>query len=143
MGEITLQLANDFAALAPASVKVRSFLGSCRAPDAACFLADLVIEELVTNAIKYGFDDTEAHGISVEIKYHKNRLRIEVRDNGHAFNPLAQEAPDFTLAAEDRPIGGLGIHLVRQMTDDVCYERRGDENVVTATKTFPAEPPAC
>ncbi len=137
MADLSLQVANDFAALGPVSAQVRDFLCACRAPDAACFLTDLVIEELVTNTIKYGYDDASAHQILVKVAFHEGHLCIEVRDNGHAFDPLAQEAPDFTLPADERPIGGLGIHLVRQMTDDVRYERRGGENVVIATKAFP------
>jgi len=143
MAGISLQLDNDFAALAPAGAKVREFLCGCHAPDSASFLAELVIEELVTNTIKYGFDDKAAHRIQVGVSFHDGQLCIEVRDNGHAFDPLAQEAPDFSLPADERPIGGLGLHLVRQMTDEVRYERHGDENVVTAIKTFPPEPPAC
>jgi anti-sigma regulatory factor (Ser/Thr protein kinase) len=134
---------NDFAALSPVSSQVREFLSGCNAPPAAEFLSDLVIEELLTNTIKYGFDDKDSHHINVSVKFHDGHLCIEVRDNGHAFDPLAQEAPDLTLPAEERPIGGLGLHLVRQMTDAVHYERRGDENVVTATKAFPPEPSAC
>ncbi len=139
MAELTLQVTNDFAALGPVSAQVRDFLCACHAPDAACFLTDLVIEELVTNTIKYGYDDGDTHDIHVSVNFHKGCLRIEVRDRGNAFDPLAQEAPDLTLPTDERPIGGLGIHLVRQMTDDVHYERRGEENVVVATKGFPAE----
>jgi serine/threonine-protein kinase RsbW len=143
MADLTLQVANDFAALGLVSGQVRDFLCGCKAPDSACFLTDLIIEELVTNTIKYGYDDASVHQIFVNVSFHDGRLCIEVRDNGHPFDPLAQDAPDLTLPTDERPIGGLGIHLVRQMTDDVRYERRGDENVVTATKTFPAEPAAC
>ncbi len=139
MAEISVEVQNDFAALGPASGRVREFLCACQAPDAATFLADLVIEELVSNTIKYGYDDQEAHRIHVDVGYEGGQLRIAVRDNGHAFDPLQQDSPDFTLAAEDRPIGGLGIHLVRQMTDHVSYERRDGENIVTATKDFPAQ----
>lgn len=142
MAELSLELANDFAALAPASARMREFLGACGAPGAAEFLADLVVEELVTNAIKYGYDDEAGHRVHVRVEFHGGRLCLEVRDDGREFNPLAQCAPDTTLAAEHRDIGGLGIHLVRQMTDEVRYERRGRENVVTAIKTFPAEPDA-
>lgn len=140
MAEITLELGNDFSALGPASAQVREFLGGCGAPGAAEFLADLVIEELVTNTIKYGYDDDASHAVHVRVEFADGRLCLEVRDDGRAFDPLAQEAPDTTLSAEHRDIGGLGIHLVRQMTDEVRYERRGHENVVTAIKTFPAEP---
>jgi len=143
MAGLKLQIANDFAALGPASAEVRDYLCGCKAPDAACFLTDLVIEELVTNTIKYGYDDAAAHRICVKVTFADGRLSIEVRDNGHPFDPLAQEAPDLSLPADERPIGGLGIHLVRQMTDHVRYERQGNENVVTATKTFPTEASAC
>ena len=139
MPVLSLQLANDFAALAPASAQVREFLGACGAPCAAEFLADLVIEELVTNTIKYGYDDEAGHCVHVRVEFHEGRLCLEVRDDGRAFDPLAQAEPDTTLPAEQRDIGGLGIHLVRQMTDEVRYERRGDENVVTAIKTFPPD----
>lgn len=138
MPVLTLELANDFAALGPASARVREFLGACGAPGAAEFLADLVIEELVTNTIKYGYDDEAGHRVRVRVEFHDGRLCLEVRDDGRAFDPLAQAPPDTTLAAEHRDIGGLGLHLVRQMTDEVRYERRGDENVVTAIKAFPA-----
>jgi anti-sigma regulatory factor (Ser/Thr protein kinase) len=136
MTSLSLEIANDFAALAPASARVREFLDGCAAPGAASFLADLVIEELVTNTIKYGYDDAGAHAIALRVAYDEGRLFIEVRDDGRAFNPLEQAAPDTTLPAEQRDIGGLGIHLVRQMTDSVVYERRGHENVVVATKRF-------
>jgi serine/threonine-protein kinase RsbW/sigma-B regulation protein RsbU (phosphoserine phosphatase) len=136
MPTLSLQVANDFSALAPVSQQVREFLCACCAPPEAEFLTDLVIEELVTNTIKYGYDDKDAHHIQVSVSFHDGHLCIEVRDNGHPFDPLTQEAPDLTQPAEERPIGGLGIHLVRQMTDEVRYERRGDENIVTATKSF-------
>ena len=125
--------------LGPTSARVRDFLGECGAPDAASFLADLVIEELVTNTIKYGYDDAAAHEIDLHIGFDEGRLVIEVRDDGHAFNPLEQAAPDTTLPAEQRDIGGLGIHLVRQMTDSVIYERCDGCNVVRAEKAFPPE----
>ena len=50
------------------------------------------------------------------------------------FNPTQQEDPDVTQSAEDRPIGGLGIFLVRQIMDDIRYERKDDKNILTLTK---------
>ncbi len=136
MPRLTLEIGNDFAALRPASERLREFLAECRAPEAAAFLADLVIEELVTNTIKYGYADRAPHCIHVGVDFTAERLAIEIRDDGQAFDPLALAAPDITLAAEERDIGGLGIHLVRQMTDSLTYERRGIWNVVRAEKTF-------
>ena len=140
---LSLQIENNFAAINPASEKMRAHLASCGAPGEATFLADLIVEELVTNTIKYGYDDDARHFIDVTVDFQEGRLSIEIRDDGHEFNPLLQESPDTTLSAEERQIGGLGIHLVREMTDDVRYERRGHENVVIATKTFPPNPSAC
>jgi serine/threonine-protein kinase RsbW len=136
MANLVLEIDSNFAALGPATERLHEFLGECGAPDPAMFIADLVIEELVTNAIKYGYDDDAVHRIRIGVEFADGRLSVQVRDDGRAFNPLEQAAPDTTLSADERDIGGLGIHLVRQMTDDVCYERSGEENVVTATKTF-------
>lgn len=139
---LVLELPSEFSALAPASAQVRSHLAESGAPDAASFLAELVIEELVTNTIKYGYDTPGPHRIQVSVVFSAAKLTITVRDDGHPFDPLAQPAPDTTLEAEERGIGGLGIHLVRQMSDEVRYERRGESNVVTVTKRFDADPSA-
>jgi anti-sigma regulatory factor (Ser/Thr protein kinase) len=136
MPPLSLQIANDIAALGPASERLRAYLEECGAPGEASFLADLVVEELVSNTIKYGYEDAGAHCVHVDVFYADDLLTIEVRDDGRPFDPLEAATPDFALPAEERPIGGLGIHLVRQMTDDLRYERRGHENVVTATKRF-------
>lgn len=133
---LALDLTNDFAALRPASARVSAYLAEAGAPDEALFLAQLVLEELVTNTIKYGYDDAAAHQIHVTVSFTDARLTLTLRDDGHPFDPTAQAAPDLTLPAEERGIGGLGLHLVRQMTDEVRYERRDGGNVVTATKTF-------
>lgn len=139
MSKLDLQIENNFAAIAPASERMRAHLESLGAPAAAVFLADLVIEELVTNTIKYGYDDTNAHCVHVSVDFSDGTLTLEVRDDGHEFNPLSRESPDVTLPAEQRDIGGLGIHLVCQMSDDVRYERRDGWNVVIATKRFPED----
>jgi anti-sigma regulatory factor (Ser/Thr protein kinase) len=136
MPALSLEIANDIAALSPASERLRAFLDECGAPGEASFLADLVVEELVSNTIKYGCDAGEACAIRVGLIYEDGLLTIEVCDEGKPFDPLEADAPDFSLPAEERPIGGLGIHLVRQMTDELRYERRGNENVVVATKRF-------
>lgn len=137
---LQLQIDNDFSAIAPASAKMREFLEQRQAPDAAAFLADLVIEELVTNTIKYGYDDERPHCIQAAVDFADDQLIVEVRDDGREFDPLARERPDTTLTAEERGIGGLGIHLVCEMSDSVRYERRDGWNVVTARKTFPSGP---
>ncbi|HEY8899594.1 MAG TPA: ATP-binding protein [Chthoniobacterales bacterium] len=138
MPGLTLEIGNDFSALRPASGALREFLTERGAPEAASFLADLVLEELVTNTIKYGYDDAGAHCIHVDVDFAAGRLGIAVRDDGRPFDPLDRPAPDVTLPADQRDIGGLGLHLVRQMTDSLTYERRDGWNIVRAEKDFPS-----
>ena len=59
------------------------------------------------------------------------RLMVTVSDDGVAFNPLAVPPPDTTLPLEERELGGLGIHLVRNLTDEATYGRLGGRNVIT------------
>ncbi|MHC4589893.1 MAG: ATP-binding protein, partial [Planctomycetota bacterium] len=64
----------------------------------------------------------------------RQRLVIEVLDDGRPFNPFSQESPDTTLPLEARRVGGLGIHLVQRVMDEVSYERRIDKNLVKLVK---------
>ena len=61
-----------------------------------------------------------------------DRLCLSVEDDGRAFDPLARAVPDTGLAVEEREIGGLGIHFVRSLVQDIAYERRGPLNRLTA-----------
>jgi sigma-B regulation protein RsbU (phosphoserine phosphatase) len=67
------------------------------------------------------------------------RLTVTISDDGLPFNPLSAKAPDTKASLEDRDIGGLGIHLVRSMVDDVSYHRRIDKNVLTLVKQLDAD----
>lgn len=104
------------------------------APDIA-YAIELAIDELVTNAISYGYPDGGAGTVTVEVAIERDRIVLVVRDDGIAFDPLAQ-APEPTLEGnvEDRPVGGLGLHLVEAMMDEVAYERRNGENRLTCVK---------
>ena len=62
------------------------------------------------------------------------RMIFTVSDTGVPFDPTKKAEVDTTLSAEERPIGGLGIHLVRQLMDEVHYERQGDKNILTLVK---------
>lgn len=98
------------------------------------YAINLVLDEIVINVIKYGFDDTREHQIHVTLSVDAGTLTIVVDDDARAFNPLDQPPPDLDLPIEERPIGGLGIFLVRATMDDVQYERSGDRNVLTLKK---------
>jgi anti-sigma regulatory factor (Ser/Thr protein kinase) len=139
---LDLHLRNQFGAIAEASQAMRAFLERHGVPADARFTADLVLEEMVTNTIKYGYDDAGAHTIEVRVSIAGARLAIRISDDGHPFNPLDLPVPDTTLPAGERPIGGLGIHFVRNLADSLDYAREDGRNVVTVTKAFAPAPAA-
>jgi len=103
-------------------------------PDAS-YVTILAIEELATNAINLGFTDNQEHLIHVEIIVEKDQLLIQYRDDGVFFNPLEVQEPDTNLPVEDRPTEGLGILLLRKISDDMTYIREAGINFVTVSKS--------
>ena len=135
MGEsLTLEVRNSRDAIAPASAKAEAWLEQHQPSPQALNLVLLAIEELVTNCIKYGYDDAGEHTIMVVLSIDDKNLTMNVIDDGHPFDPLAAPAPDLFLQVEDRSIGGLGIHLLRRLADHMAYERRDGSNRLTLTK---------
>ena len=97
------------------------------------FRVHLVLEELVLNIIDYGFDDgKDDHELEVILISEDDNLTIEITDDGIPFDPLHDaKIPDTDAPLEDRPIGGLGVHLVRTMMDEVSYRREDGKNHLT------------
>jgi anti-sigma regulatory factor (Ser/Thr protein kinase) len=96
--------------------------------------ADLALEEHLTNVWKYGFADTAEHEIRVRLRREGGLLRIEVEDDGRAYNPLERPPVDTSVPLEEREVGGLGIHLMRQFMDELDYRREGGRNILSMTK---------
>jgi sigma-B regulation protein RsbU (phosphoserine phosphatase) len=97
----------------------------------------VALDDLLNNVISYAYDDDAAdHVISIRFDLHPDQLVIQVEDDGRPFNPFSTLRPDTSLGVEEREIGGLGIHLVRELMDEVAYTRPTDRNVVTLRKRF-------
>jgi anti-sigma regulatory factor (Ser/Thr protein kinase) len=96
--------------------------------------ADLVLEEHVTNVLQYAYADTSLHEIRVRLSCDEGALHVEVEDDGRAFNPLEAPPVDTSIPMEERPIGGLGIHLMRRFMDGLDYRREGTRNILRMTK---------
>ncbi len=95
----------------------------------------LVIEEMVSNVIFYAYDSQQQEAaIELRFTWEAGTVSILLRDWGKPFDPTAKEDPDITLSADDRPIGGLGIFMVKQLMDEVRYERVGSSNLLTLQK---------
>ena len=99
--------------------------------DRAVYLADLAIEEIATNILKYGYDDTAVHEILLRLEIHADAIVLWLEDDGHEFNPLKAPEPDVNRPTEERAPGGLGIHLVRKLAEKMDYERRDGRNRLT------------
>jgi serine/threonine-protein kinase RsbW len=95
---------------------------------------NVVLDELLTNTLSYGFAGRESGEVTVEVELRTDRLSVTLTDDGAPFDPFGMAAPDTAPSVEERQIGGLGIHLVRRMMDEVSYHRRADRNVVTLAK---------
>jgi len=89
---------------------------------------DLIVEEIVVNIIKYGFEDISKGIIKVEIDTLEGKTILNFLDNGIPFNPLTVPMPDIKLSLEDREIGGLGIFFVRQKSQKFDYSRENNQN---------------
>lgn len=95
---------------------------------------NLALEEAVTNIMFYGYDDEETHSILIDCSRQGDQLTINIIDDGHEYDPTARPDPDITLTAEERPIGGLGIFLIRKVMDQVEYERKENKNYLKLNK---------
>lgn len=95
---------------------------------------NLAVEEAVVNAMNYAYPNGEVGHIFLEVYANDARIKFVITDNGVPFDPTTTAEPDVNADLEDRPIGGLGIFLVRQLMDSVNYERVNGENVLTLRK---------
>jgi sigma-B regulation protein RsbU (phosphoserine phosphatase) len=94
----------------------------------------IAIDELLNNVIHYGYPKDKENEIHINFELSKTMLSLTFIDEGIPFNPFQKTQPDTTLSIEDRPIGGLGIHLIKNMMDNVEYQRHINKNVVKITK---------
>ena len=93
------------------------------------------IEEILTNIIKYGFDEEGVHPIHITFRHINEKVEMEFEDRGREFNPLEISEPDLDTPIENRQLGGLGIHLVKKMMDEAKYRREGDRNILMLRKS--------
>jgi anti-sigma regulatory factor (Ser/Thr protein kinase) len=94
----------------------------------------VALDELLANALSHRRTGRDPCSVTVEVELDQERVTVILTDDGTPFDPFGRDAPDTTLSVEERPIGGLGIHLVGQLMDQVSYQRREGHNVVVLVK---------
>ncbi|MEW6218976.1 MAG: ATP-binding protein [Thermodesulfobacteriota bacterium] len=99
---------------------------------------NLALEELFTNIVSHGFTDQTEHFVHFDLTCDEERVIIRVEDDAPFFDPLAACSPDLCCSLEQRPVGGLGVHLIRCFMNGLVYERRGERNILMLEKRRPA-----
>lgn len=95
---------------------------------------NLALEEAVANIIMYAYPSHEQHDIILKVTSNENQLIFLLTDTGYSFDPTQVEDVDLTLSIEERPIGGLGIFLIRSIMNEVTYQRLDNENLLIMKK---------
>jgi anti-sigma regulatory factor (Ser/Thr protein kinase) len=137
--QLKLRIANDLAELSRVAESVEEFCARLAIPAGNAFKLNVAIEELLTNTISYGYDDTGRHELGVDIKRERDMIIVDLSDDARPFDPLNAPPPDLESAIEDRRIGGLGVHLVKTLMDDVAYAYRDGRNHITLRKKIVAD----
>ncbi len=97
---------------------------------------ELASEEALVNIIRYAYPDLPGT-IAIDVHLFPNHVEIAIADHGPPFNPLHCKKPNLSKNLEERAIGGLGIHLMRQCVDEVIYKRDRNRNILTLIKKYP------
>jgi anti-sigma regulatory factor (Ser/Thr protein kinase) len=137
MASISAVFRNDRAEISRLAELAERFGEAQQLSDDEVMAINLVLDEVVTNVIDHGFEGiTGEPEIRLTMTLEGDQLMIRVEDNGKAFDPLQAAPPDLDLPLEERPVGGLGIHIVRSVMNTVEYDRRGGRNLLTMHKTI-------
>ena len=130
----SFELKNDLSELETLCQHLNKF-GQDAALSEACITdVNICLDELFTNIVCYGFEDDLEHMTRFSMQLNSNVLTISIEDEGVPFNPLEMEDPEIPADLIDVRIGGLGIHIIKKLMDDICYERKQGKNKLTIIK---------
>jgi sigma-B regulation protein RsbU (phosphoserine phosphatase) len=133
---LAMQITNEHTEIDRVNEAFNEFGERCSIPMKISLKVNMVFDELLANVISYAYADEETHEIDIEFDCEGQQLTIHITDDGAPFNPFTREDPDTTLSLDDREIGGLGIHLVKNAMDETLYQRRHNRNTVTLIKNL-------
>ena len=132
--EKSIILANDISEIARLNEFVEEIGNEFSLSPEVVFNLNLVLEEAVVNIINYAYPKEDHELIYLSAKLHNDSIMLVLTDTGKEFDPTMAPEADITLSADERPIGGLGIFLIRQIMNEVKYERIEGKNVLTLEK---------
>lgn len=130
----SLTITNDIGQLVCLNEFLHRMAGEFELEESVVMNLKLAVEEAVVNIISYAYPGKKDEKIQIEVTYASKRITVVITDSGIPFDPTAGQEPDLSLPLEERPIGGLGTYLVRQLMTDVHYARSGNKNILTMIK---------
>lgn len=132
--EAELSVEGSRAGLGRATEAFEAFSASHGVPDPVRRSIQVVLDELLSNTIRCGTGGGRELTIRLIFRLDADALRVEIVDDGTPFNPLERGGPDTTLPLEKRPVGGLGVMLVKNLVDEIAWEGDGGRNRVRICK---------
>lgn len=132
--QIRIVLRNDLSEIAKLRRELENFGQRCSLSSKTLFELNLILEEVLANVIAYAYGDNQLHEIVVRADLGDGEVVIDVEDDGRPFNPLQIPPPDLDLPLEQRNVGGLGLHLVRELTSSIEYTRGEEKNHLVMRK---------
>jgi serine/threonine-protein kinase RsbW len=136
--QMSITLKNELSEIERMSQLLAGF-GECwHLPNKPLLDLNLALEEVVANVISHAYEDRQEHQIAITVRLEDMDITVEVEDDGRPFNPLEFPEPDLTRPLEEKSLGGLGIHLIRNLTDRLDYKREEAKNLLLMKKTMKA-----
>ncbi|WP_455664808.1 ATP-binding protein [Phocaeicola sp.] len=134
--EKELKIVNDIEELSYLAEFVEEICESLSLSPETTMNINLALEEAVVNVIMYAYPPLEEHNILLKATFADQQLIFLLTDNGLSFDPTQMEDADITSSIEERPIGGLGIFLIRSIMNEVSYQRLDGQNQLTMKKNI-------
>jgi anti-sigma regulatory factor (Ser/Thr protein kinase) len=132
----TISITNENRQIASAILQMEKFRERCGIDENTFAGLDLAVDELLTNLVSYAFRDGACHRIDIDLDFSGKRLCIDIRDDGVPFNPLDIPPPNLDGELGEREVGGLGMHFVRNIADEITYRREANWNILRLTKNM-------
>ncbi len=137
---LALCIMSELDAIDEVNARFNAFAQIHHVPDAARRTFNIAFDDLLNNIVTYAYGGAPDQRIDVVIQVAPDCVEASLADDGPAFDPFARAAPDIDADLDERAIGGLGIHLVRTMMDEVTHSRADDRNVVVLRKYLDTPP---
>lgn len=137
--ELRVSLAPRLSAVRGLAQMVEEFGDANKISDQQIYMINLALDELITNTVSYGLRGVTDPKIEIRLKVSPSGVVLVIEDNGRRFDPTENTDPDVTSSVEDRPVGGLGLHLIKTFADRVHYEYVDGKNRLTLEHDLTSE----